>query len=407
MSDVRGPGEKALKVASQACALAGFLIALLKSGFVGMPLWATPWASVSTIVLWVAAIVLGYFAFMKSKKAPLSAPFWQRLCGFVTASSSIILTLMILFGYLFYPTVEKSFVAAWNPYFLMASLFVMGLAIDLQDWKRIATSPRVVGIAVLIRWVCMPLAAYACAYLSFIQLLPPAAGRNLAVGMILLGAAPTGTASNALTMVARGDLALSVSVTTINTMLAPFLLPIIMLWMAGSMTHVDAPGIFKDLLRMVIVPVGVGSILGAVFVRYLSRVKPALGPTAVICLGMIMMGSMSRGTSTVLKQLYILPYLAGGCVLFCVVGYLIGYYLPKFAGFDMKQRKAACFEVATTNAALTMTIAIRHFTPLAVVVSILYAKIMVIGGAVVMVPLFQRLDSKAQAAAARESPQAA
>ena len=216
-------------------------------------------------------------------------------------------------------------------------------------------------------------------------------------------AAPTGTASNALTMVAQGDLALSVSVTTVNTVLSPFLLPVITFLMAGKMTHVDTLGIFEDLVRMVILPVGVGSILGSVFVRQLGRVKPALGPIAVICLGMIMMGSMSRGTSTILKHLYILPYLAGGCVLFSLVSYVIGYYLPKLAGFGPRQRTAACFEVAITNAALTMTIAIRHFTPLAVVVSILYAKIMVIVGAVVVVPIFRKLGDREEEAAKRSA----
>ena len=396
--DMHKSKGRVLKVASNVCALAGFLIALLESRFVGMALKAAPWASASTIILWVAALVLGYLAFVSGRKAPGPSPLWLKLCGFVGSSSSIILTLMILFGYLFYPTVEKSFVAAWNAYFLMASLFVMGLAINADDWKRIVAHPRIVGLSVLIRWVCVPLTAYACAYLSFIQLLPPATGQALAVGMILLGAAPTGTASNALTMVARGDLALSVSVTTINTILSPFLLPVITLWMAGRMTHVDALGIFEDLLRMVILPVGVGSLLGSVFVKQLSRIKPALGPIAVLCLGMIMMGSMSKGTSTILKQLYILPYLAGGCVLFSVVTYILGYFLPKFAGFNAKARTAACFEVAITNAALTMTIAMRHFTPLAVVVSILYAKVMVIMGAVVVVPIFQKLVDREAAA---------
>jgi BASS family bile acid:Na+ symporter len=393
-ADIRRSREKIFKLFSNTCAALGFFIALLTSRFVGMPLGKVPWASAATIVLWVLALCLGYFAFMNGRKTPLASALWLRLCGFVNASSSMILTLLILFGYLFYPTVEKSFVANWNAYFLMASLFVMGLAIDFQDWKRIVTNPKVVGISVLIRWICVPAAAYAVAYVSFIELLPSSTGRNLAVGMILLGAAPTGTASNALTMISRGDLALSVSVTTINTLLAPFLLPIITLWMAGSMTDVDAVAIFKDLLRMVIVPVALGTILGSAFVRQLNRIKPALGPIAVICLGMIMMGSMSRGTSTVLKQLYILPYLAGGCVLFAIVTYALGFYLPKFAGFNLKQRKAACFEVAITNAALTMTIALRHFTPLAVVVSILYAKVMVIMGAVVFVPLFQKMEDR-------------
>jgi len=112
-----------------------------------------------------------------------------------------------------------------------------------------------------------------------------------------------------------------------------------------------------------------------------------------------MMGSMSRGTGTVLKHLYILPYLVGASLLFAFAVYAIGYFVPKFLGFDLKQRTATCFEVAVTNAALTMTIAIRHFNPLAVVVSIVYAKIMVMAGSIVLVPIFQRM----QAREARES----
>ena len=108
---MRGSGDssggKILKYCSNACALAGFIIALFKSGFVGMPLGATPWASVSTIVLWIAALLLGYFAFDKGHRAGRPSPLWLKLCSFVSHSSSIILTLMILFGYLFYPTVRE------------------------------------------------------------------------------------------------------------------------------------------------------------------------------------------------------------------------------------------------------------------------------------------------------------
>jgi len=366
-----------------------------------MPMGALPWATASTLALWVISLVLGYSAFMSGVKAPSSSPLWIRLCGFVSAYSSLFLTLCIVCGYLFYPTVEKSFVAGWNAYFLMASLFVMGLAINADDWKRIVMAPRVVGICVLLRWICIPLAAWAVAYGLFVKLLPGTVGQSLGVGIIILGAAPTGTSSNAFTMIARGDLALSVSVTTINTLLAPFLLPFITLWMAGSMAEVNVGAIFADLVRLVIIPVGLGSILGSVFVKQCNRIKPALGPAAVICLGLIMMGSMSKGTSTLLRHLSILPLLAGGCFVYTVVTYLIGFYLPKFAGLDVKQRTAACFEVAVTNAALTMTIAARHFSPLAVVVSIFYAKMMVVVGAVFFVPTFLRMAEK-EAAAARE-----
>jgi BASS family bile acid:Na+ symporter len=380
--------DRVLKYVCNGCAALGICIALIASKCVGMSASAMPVVTLATVGLWVVGLVAGYLAFVSSREGPLAAPFWLNLSGFVGAYSSLLLTLMILAGYLFYPTIEKSFVAKWNPYWLMLSLFVMGLAIDFQDWKRIVKSPKVIGIAVLIRWAFMPLAAYVVGYLIFVMLVPGQTGKTLAVGMILLGTAPTGTTSNALTMIARGDLALSVSVTTVNTLLAPFLLPVLMQFLAGSMAAVNTGAMFIDLIRMVILPVASGSILGSIFVKQCTRMRPTFAPLAIIFLGLIMMGSMSKGTNVLLKQLYILLYLVPACVLFAMVGYSIGFYIPGLFGFTRKQRIAACFEVGVANAALTMTLAIKYFGPLAVLVSILYGKIMVIMGSVVIVPLF-------------------
>ena len=169
--------DRVLKYVCNACAALGLCIALIASKFVGMSASAMPGVTVATGSLWVIALIAGYLAFMNGKKAPLAAPLWLKLSGFVGAYSSLLLTLMILTGYLFYPTIEKSFVAKWNPYWLMLSLFVMGLAIDFEDWKRIVKSPKVIGIAVLIRWACMPLAAYVVGYLVFVMLLPGQTGK--------------------------------------------------------------------------------------------------------------------------------------------------------------------------------------------------------------------------------------
>ncbi len=387
--------DRVLKQVSNICAALGLGVALVASRFVGMSASAMPAVTVATVSLWVIALIAGYLAFMRGKKAPLGAPLWLKLSGFVGAYSSLFLTLCILTGYLFYPTIEKSFVAKWNPYWLMLSLFVMGLAIDFEDWKRIVKNPKVIGVAVLIRWLCMPIAAYTLGYLVFVLLVPGQTGKSLAVGLILLGCSPTGTTSNALTMIAKGDLALSVSVTAVNTLLAPFLLPVLMQFLAGNMATVNTGAMFADLIRMVIIPVTAGSILGSVFVRQCTRMRPTFAPLAIIFLGLIMMGSMSKGTGALLKQLYILLYLVPGCVLFAMVGYSLGFFIPKFFGFTRKQRIAACFEVGVDNAALTMTLAGKYFGPLAVLVSILYGKIMVIMGSVVIVPLFGEKEETA------------
>jgi BASS family bile acid:Na+ symporter len=389
-----------MKYVSNLFVIAGFLVAFLSSRFVGMSLGAVPHVSVLTMAFWLIGILFAYLAFVRSKKAPTGTPAsWIKVCAFIGGYSSLLLTLAVLFGYLFYPTIEKSFIAKGNAYFLMVSLFVMGLAIDGPDWKRIAKSPRVIGLTMLIRWICLPLAAYVIAYFMFIKLLPDAAtARNLAIGLIIVGAGPTGTTSNALTMISRGDLAMSVTVTGLNTLLTPFVLPFLTLLLVGSMAHMDMGAVVIDLLKIVVLPVALGSVLGSIFHRPLDRVKPALSPMAVIALGFIMMGTMSKGAATLIKQFYILPYLAAGVILFVVVGYAVGWFIPKYLRFNVKQRKAACFEIGTTNAAVTLVLALRHFGPLAVIVSILYGKIMVIVGASLIVPLLQKIKDDDSAA---------
>jgi bile acid:Na+ symporter, BASS family len=393
--------ERILKYLLNGCGILGFCIAIIASRGIGMAAGAIPWVTAALAVLWVGSLVLGFFAFGKGKKAPAAGtPLWLKLAGFFNAYSSLYLTFCILTGYLFWPSVSVSHVAQWNPYFLMISLFVMGLAIDFTDWKRIVMNPRVIGLSALTRWALMPIAAYVVGSIVFVALVPGNAGKMLAVGLILLGSAPTGTASNALTMIAKGDLALSVSVTTVNTLLAAILLPLSMRFLAGSMATVHAGALFEDLLYMVVIPVASGSIVGSIFVRQCKNLRPTFAPIAVICLGLIMMGTMSKGSDVLIKQLYILLYLFPGCILFATVGYSIGFFVPRLFGFTIPQRIAACYEVGVDNAALTMTLAFRHFGPMAALVSIVYSKIMVIGGSVVLAPLFRRIAEKQEAKAA-------
>ena len=386
-------GAKRLKYLSSICITLGFLIPFVASKFVGMPLGAMPIVSAANIILWIIGILLGYFAYIDIKKPSPSLPWWVKISNYIASDPSRYLMLGVMFGYLFYPSVEKSFVPPIGPYLLMVIMFTMGLAISFKDWKGMVQRPKVVGIGVLLRWLCMPLVAFLLS-LALIQLFPGPTGKTLAVGLIILGTTPTGGGSNALTMISGGDLALSVSVTSINTIIAPFIQPLLILWLAGSMANLNAGAIFQDLLWMVVVPVVAGSILGSIFPRYINKIKPALGPIAVICLTFIIMGTMSRGTSTLIKQFSILLYLVVVCVIQAVTGLFLGYVVPKYFGFNYKQRKAICFEVGVENAAMAMLVALRHFNPLTALPSIVYGKIQYIISSTIVVPRFQRIEDK-------------
>ena len=396
---------KTLKYMSSACFTLGFIIPFAASNFVGMPLSVIPIVSASLIELWTIGLFLRYFAYVGRTAPPATLSFSMRIGNFVSCEPSLFLTLGIVFGYLFYPSVEKSVVPALGPYLLMAIMFTMGLAINLQNWIRIIQRPRAVGVAVLLKWTCTPLVAFLLS-LVLIQLFPGITGNALAVGIIVLGTTPTGGGSNAFTLISKGDLALSVSATAINTMLAPFIQPLLILRLAGGIASLNATAIIQDLLRMVVAPVVAGTILGSVFPKFTSRMNPAFGPLTIICLAFIVMGTMSKGTSTLIQQISILPYLVAICLVQAVATLSLGYFAPKLFGFNYAQRKAACFETGVGNAAMAMLICLRHFDPLTALPSIVCGKIQYIIASTVLVSRFQGIKDKEQISAAAAGPAA-
>ena len=160
------------------------------------------------------------------------------------------------------------------------------------------------------------------------------------------------------------------------------------------MPALNANALFQDLLRLVVAPVLAGSILGSIFPKYVNKIRPVFAPLAVICLTFIVMGTMSKGTSTLIKQLSVLLYLVVVCLVQAMAGLLLGYFLPKFFGFNYAQRKAACFEVGVENTAMAMLVALRHFSPLTALPSIVYGKIQYIITSTIFVPKFQKIEDK-------------
>ncbi|HYA41532.1 MAG TPA: bile acid:sodium symporter family protein [Syntrophobacteraceae bacterium] len=381
-----------LKYISSACLVLGFIIPFAASNFVGMPLGGMPVVSASLILLWTMGLLLRYFAYV-GRAAPSAPLSFGGIGLFISSEPSLFLTMGIVFGFLFYPSVEKSPVPALGRYLLMVIMFTMGLAINLQQWIRMVQRPKTVAVAVLLKWASTPLIAFLLS-LVLVRLFPGDTGNTLALGIIIAGTTPNGGGSNALTLISKGDLALSVSATAINTMLAPFIQPLLILWLAGGIAGPSVTAIFQDLLFMVVVPVLAGTLLGSLFPAPASRMKPAFGPLAVVCLTFIVMGTMSRGTSTLIQQISILLYLVIICLVKAVAGLCLGYFLPALFGFSYAQRKATCFEVGVENAAMAMLVALRHFNPVTALPAIVYGKIQYVIASTVVVSRFQKIEDK-------------
>ncbi|MFC5747595.1 bile acid:sodium symporter family protein [Actinomadura rugatobispora] len=379
-----------LKIGSQLALILGALIPLISSGWVGMPLSEQPAVLLATLALWTAGLLLGYRAFVQEKDFPAGHPAWRRICQFVTAASATLLLLGMTFGFVYHPTIGTSFLGTDFTTVLMITLVVMGVQIAPDDWKAVVKDARVVSLAVLIRWLIMPLTGYCVAFLAFRPFLEPELAGSLAIGMMLLSTSPTGAASNSLTLLSKGDLALSVSATTLNVLIAPFLQPLLIRFFVGGTASVDAVGMFLDLVRFVLAPVVAASIVGALFPGLIARIKPVLGPLAVLSLTCVLMGTISKGAPAILDNLNVLPYVLIACVVQGLAGLMLGYHVPKYLGFNREQRIASCFEVGVENAAIAPALAATYFNPLAIVPAIVYGKTQNILAVTIFVRKFQK-----------------
>lgn len=384
---------KWLKLAAYVLFALGFLIPFGLSGWKGMSLTANVGAVVATAVLWIAGMVLEYRAY-RLERADSPLPLGRRLLDFVGRSAAAWLLLGIAFGFVYYPTVSTTFFGSNFQALLAITLAVMGIQISLDAWRQLVRNVRRVLILVLLRWIIMPLLGYCVSYAIFYPFLSETTAQQLAIGMILLGTSPTGAASNSMTLISKGDLALSVSATTVNVLVAPFLQPLLVKLLAGRSASVDAGGMFLELVQYVLAPVVVATIVGILFPRFVERIKPALPAIAVISLACVLMGTVSKGTATILTNFGVVGFVIVACLVYGLLGLTIGYVAPKPLRFSRPERVASCFEVGIENAAIAPALAIGHFGPLAIIPAVVYGKTQNLLAVTIFAPYFQKLAER-------------
>ncbi|MET8205176.1 bile acid:sodium symporter family protein [Streptomyces sp. NPDC005373] len=241
------------------------------------------------------------------------------------------------------------------PYLLGVVMFCMGLTMTPHDFKGVAKRPWAVGLGLVAHYVIMPGLGWLIANALD---LPP----QLAAGVILVGCAPSGTASNVVTYLARGDAALSVSVATVSTVLAPLVTPPLTLLLAGEFLPVDAGSMVTDILKTVLLPVIAGLVVRLVLGRYVDRVLGVLPWLSALTIAVIV-AVVVAGSATAIKS-------AAGLVLLAVVlhnglGLALGYGAGKLARLGAPASRAMAFEVGMQNSGLAASLATAHFSPLA------------------------------------------
>ena len=236
-------------------------------------------------------------------------------------------------------------------------MFGMGMTLKLRDFKLVFERPRDVMMGALAQFTIMPLLAWLLAK-GFN--LPP----ELAAGVILVGTCPGGTSSNVMTYLARGDVALSVSMTMTTTILAPIVTPLLTWWLAGAWVEISLAAMMMSIVQVVILPIVLGIFINSFFETQVQRVVKILPLVSVIAIVLIVGGVVAVSSQRIMETGLLIML-----VVMChnLLGYGTGFLLAKALHMDLAKAKAISIEVGMQNSGLATSLAMLHFGPAAAI----------------------------------------
>ena len=284
---------------------------------------------------------------------------------------------------LFFPATCLWIDTSWVNYLLMVIMFGMGLTLKLDDFKVVFTRPRDVLAGCVAQFTIMPLLAFVLGK-SF------GLDQEILAGVILVGACPGGTASNVITYLGKGDVALSVGMTSVNTLLSPALTPAIVYFLLRTTVDVDVLNMFLAILQVVVVPIGLGFVIDRYWGKYTRQISGILPMISVVAITMIVAAVVSHNASRIFET---------GAVVFVVVvlhnllGYVGGYALGKAMGVSSSKKKALAIEIGMQNSGLATSLARTSFPTLeaATVPGAIFSVWHNISGAI-LAQIFRRVD---------------
>jgi BASS family bile acid:Na+ symporter len=177
---------------------------------------------------------------------------------------------------------------------------------------------------------------------------------ELLVGVILVGTCPGGTSSNVITYLSKGDTALSVGMTSINTLLAPALTPLLTYLYLRTSVSVDVKSMFISIMQVVIVPIGLGQLINRLFGKHTHRISNALPTVSVIAICFIVASVVSHNSEKILSTGLIIFVIV---ILHNLLGYLCGYLIGVLFKMDLPRKKAVAIEIGMQNSGLATTLA--------------------------------------------------
>ena len=269
------------------------------------------------------------------------------------------IVIVVAAGALFFPGPFSVVKTAWVNNLLGIVMFGMGLTLKPGDFKVVFSRPKDVIIGCVAQFTLMPFLAWA---LTQVFHLPT----ELAIGVILVGTCPGGTSSNVMTYLSKGDVALSVGMTAVSPVLAPFLTPLLTLLYAGQRVDVNPMSMFMSIVKVVLVPIALGFVVNHFFHKFTEeavRVLPLVSTTAIV---LIICAVVSANSAKIMTSGLLILVVV---ILHNVLGYLTGFGVGKLLKLDSTKCRAISIEVGMQNSGLATSLAAAHFAqyPLATI----------------------------------------
>lgn len=278
----------------------------------------------------------------------------KKFCAFMSKHMAYVVLLAAVVT-LFFPEAGDWIATDCVAYLLMLIMFCMGMVIRMRDFAIVFCRPKDIMIGCLAQYAIMPILAFVLGKLFDLD-------AALLAGVILVGCCPGGTSSNVITYLSKGDVALSVGMTSVNTLLAPLLTPFITYLLLSTSIHVDVGSMFYSIVKVVIIPICLGYAVNRLLKGHSEKVEGILPGISVLAITMIVATVVSHNAEKIIST---------GAVVFLVVmlhnllGYACGYWLGRALHLSLAKKKALSIEIGMQNSGLATALANTAFPHLA------------------------------------------
>ncbi|MDN2663587.1 bile acid:sodium symporter family protein [Psychromonas sp. 14N.309.X.WAT.B.A12] len=242
-------------------------------------------------------------------------------------------------------------------------MLAMGLTLTAKDFAQVSKNIKAVTVGVILQFTVMPIVALAIAILLNFD-------ANLTVGLVLVGAVAGGTSSNVMCFLAKGDVALSISMTAISTLLGVIFTPLLVELLAGKAIDIPVAGMIISLIKIVLIPVVLGVVINTFLHKPISFIAPTLPLISMAAIVVIIAIVVALNVNNLIA---VGPMVAIAVILHNSFGLLAGYFITKKLGFEEKVCRTIAFEVGLQNSGLAAALAMKFFAPTAAIAGTIFS----------------------------------